>query len=216
MPHPDAKERLARALRDALTTVPLSKVTVSGITRTAGVTRQAFYYHFSDIRDLTVWVFKREVADQIIARATYEDWSDGLLAMFVWMQNHPEETRSVVSSTGLEPWGRFEMRSSQVSSIDDEHVELNAVLTDGGETVKVQATGTGPIDAFVSALHEFDLDVRILDYSEHAMSQGRDARAAAYVEAAVDGQIVWGVGIDSSITRASYKAVISAVNRALR
>ena len=102
MPHPDAKERLARALRDALTTVPLSKVTVSGITRTAGVTRQAFYYHFSDIRDLTVWVFKREVADQIIANATYEDWSDGLLAMFVWMQNHPEETRSVVSSLGME------------------------------------------------------------------------------------------------------------------
>ena len=102
MPHPDAKERLARALRDALTTVPLSKVTVSGITRTAGVTRQAFYYHFSDIRDLTVWVFKREVADQIIAHATNEDWSDGLLAMFVWMQNHREETRSVVSSLGME------------------------------------------------------------------------------------------------------------------
>lgn len=102
MPHPDAKERLARALRDALTTVPLSKVTVSGITRTAGVTRQAFYYHFSDIRDLTVWVFKREVADQIIAHATYEDWSDGLLAMFVWMQKHPEETRCVVSSLGME------------------------------------------------------------------------------------------------------------------
>ena len=102
MPHPDAKERLARALRDALTTVPLSKVTVSGITRTAGVTRQAFYYHFSDIRDLTVWVFKREVADQIIANATYEDWSDGLLAMFVWMQKHPDETRCVVSSLGIE------------------------------------------------------------------------------------------------------------------
>ena len=102
MPHPDAKERLARALRDALMTVPLSKVTVSGITRTAGVTRQAFYYHFSDIRDLTVWVFKREVADQIIAHTTYEDWSDGLLAMFVWMQKHPEETRCVVSSLGVE------------------------------------------------------------------------------------------------------------------
>ena len=100
MPHPDAKERLARALRDALTTVPLSKVTVSGITRTAGVTRQAFYYHFSDIRDLTVWAFKREVADQIIAHTTYEDWSDGLLAMFVWMQKHPDETRCVVSSLG--------------------------------------------------------------------------------------------------------------------
>lgn len=102
MPHPDAKTALALALRDALMTTPLSKVTVSGLTRTAGVTRQAFYYHFSDIRDLTVWVFKREVADQIISHATYEDWSEGLLAMLVWMQSHPEETRSVLSSLGME------------------------------------------------------------------------------------------------------------------
>ena len=102
MPHPDAKTALALALRDPLMTTPLSKVTVSGLTRTAGVTRQAFYYHFSDIRDLTVWVFKREVADQIISHATYEDWSEGLLAMLVWMQSHPEETRSVISSLGVE------------------------------------------------------------------------------------------------------------------
>lgn len=102
MPHPDAKTALALALRDALTTTPLSKVTVSGLTRTAGVTRQAFYYHFSDIRDMTVWVFKREVADQIISHATYDDWSEGLLAMLVWMQSHPEETRSAISSLGME------------------------------------------------------------------------------------------------------------------
>ena len=102
MPHPDAKTALALALRDALTTTPLSKVTVSGLTRTAGVTRQVFYYHFSDIRDLTVWVFKREVADQIISHATYDDWSEGLLAMLVWMQSHPEETRSAISSLGME------------------------------------------------------------------------------------------------------------------
>ena len=107
MPHPDAKERLAQALRDALTTVPLSKVTVSGITRTAGVTRQAFYYHFADIKDLTVWVFKREVADQIVGNTTYEDWSDGLLSMFLWMQHHPEETRSVVSSLSMEDLQAF-------------------------------------------------------------------------------------------------------------
>ena len=102
MPHPDAKTALALALRDALSTTPLSKVTVSGLTRAAGVTRQAFYYHFADIRDLTVWVFKREVADQIISHATYDDWSEGLLAMLVWMQSHPEETRSVISSLGVE------------------------------------------------------------------------------------------------------------------
>ena len=127
MPHPDAKERLADALRDALTTVPLSKVTVSGITRTAGVTRQAFYYHFSDIRDLTVWVFKREVADQIIAHATYEDWSDGLLAMFVWMQNHPEETRSAVSSLGMEDLQIFlhkQLRAVMEPIVDQHSTDL--------------------------------------------------------------------------------------------
>ena len=120
------------------------------------------------------------------------------------------------AAPGLQPWGRFELRKSQVGTVDDEHVELHAELTDNGVLTAIDANGTGPIDAFVSALHQFDLDVRILDYSEHAMSQGRDAKAASYVEAAVDGKIVWGVGIDSSITRASYKAVISAVNRALR
>ena len=127
MPHPDAKERLARALRDALTTVPLSKVTVSGITRAAGVTRQAFYYHFSDIRDLTVWVFKREVADQIIAHTTYEDWSDGLLAMFVWMQKHPEETRCVVSSLGMEDLQIFlhkQLRAVMEPIVDQHSTDL--------------------------------------------------------------------------------------------
>ena len=133
MPHPDAKERLARALRDALTTVPLSKVTVSGITRTAGVTRQAFYYHFSDIRDLTVWVFKREVADQIIANATYEDWSDGLLAMFVWMQNHPEETPSVVSSIGMEDLQIFlhkQLRAVMEPIVDQHSIDLQVTEDD--------------------------------------------------------------------------------------
>jgi len=56
----------------------------------------------------------------------------------------------------------------------------------------------------------------VLDYSEHALSQGGDASAAAYVECDVDGQVLWGVGIDPSITTASLKAIISAVNRALR
>ena len=122
MPHPDAKTTLALALRDALTTTPLSKVTVSGLTRTAGVTRQAFYYHFSDIRDLTVWVFKREVTNQINAHATYEDWSDGLLAMLVWMQSHPEETRSVISSLGMEELQLFlhkQLRSVMEPIVDE-------------------------------------------------------------------------------------------------
>jgi 2-isopropylmalate synthase len=60
------------------------------------------------------------------------------------------------------------------------------------------------------------VDVRVLDYAEHAMSSGGDATAAAYVECAVGERVLWGVGIDSSIVRASLKAIVSAVNRALR
>ena len=132
MPHPDAKTALALALRDALTTTPLSKVTVSGLTRTAGVTRQAFYYHFADIRDLTVWVFKREVADQIISQATYDDWSDGLLAMLVWMQSHPEETRSVISSLGMEELQFFlhkQLRAVMEPIVDQ--LGANLTVTEG-------------------------------------------------------------------------------------
>ena len=58
-----------------------------------------------------------------------------------------------------------------------------------------------------------DIDVRVLDYSEHAMSAGGDAQAAAFVECAIGGRVLWGVGIDSSIVTASLKAIISAVNR---
>jgi 2-isopropylmalate synthase len=56
--------------------------------------------------------------------------------------------------------------------------------------------------------------VRMLDYSEHAMSAGEEAQAAAYVEAQINGSTVWGVGIAPSITTASLQAMSSAVNRA--
>jgi 2-isopropylmalate synthase, yeast type len=78
------------------------------------------------------------------------------------------------------------------------------------------ATGNGPIDAYVNALHSVDVRVRVLDYHEHAMSAGGDAQAAAYVECEVDGRTVWGVGLDANIVTASIRAVTSAVNRALR
>ena len=56
--------------------------------------------------------------------------------------------------------------------------------------------------------------MRVVDYHEHAMSTGEDATAAAYIEADVDGEVVWGVGIHASIVTASLRAVVNAVNRA--
>ena len=58
--------------------------------------------------------------------------------------------------------------------------------------------------------------IRVLDYVEHAMSAGGDAKAASYVECAVAGKVLWGVGIDPSTTSSSLKAIISAINRAVR
>ena len=117
----------------------------------------------------------------------------------------------------LSRWGRFELRGATLTSTgDDEDSTLTVTLVDGGEEKYLTASGNGPLDAFVTALESTGLSVRILDYVEHALSEGRDAKAASYVECEVDGQVLWGVGIDPSITTSSFKAVISAINRALR
>ena len=117
----------------------------------------------------------------------------------------------------LSRWGRFELRGATLTSTgDDEDSTLTVTLVDGGEEKHLTAAGNGPLDAFVTALESTGLSVRILDYVEHALSAGHDAKAASYVECEVDGQVLWGVGIDPSITTSSFKAVISAINRALR
>jgi 2-isopropylmalate synthase len=91
---------------------------------------------------------------------------------------------------------------------------LTARVVVGGVEQVINGSGNGPVAAFCDALGSAGYDVRVLDYVEHALSAGGDARAAAYLECVIDHQVVWGVGIDSSIMTASLKAVVSAVNRA--
>jgi 2-isopropylmalate synthase len=86
---------------------------------------------------------------------------------------------------------------------------------DGDQVVHLEADANGPIAAFVEAIATLGVDVRVLDYTEHAMSAGGDATAAAFVECAVGERVLWGVGVDPNIVRASLKAIVSAVNRAL-
>ncbi|MDO5720964.1 MAG: 2-isopropylmalate synthase [Actinomycetaceae bacterium] len=118
---------------------------------------------------------------------------------------------------GLEPWGEFRLGRGRVLTHDEgDRVKLEVNVTRSGVDHTVQAWGNGPVDAFVAALRDLGVEVYILDYAEHALSSGGDAKAAAYVEVEVAGEVVWGVGIDPSITVATHRAVISAVNRALR
>jgi 2-isopropylmalate synthase len=115
------------------------------------------------------------------------------------------------------PWGRFKLKTVAVDSDVEGDTRVKVAMSDktSGD-VEVEGVGNGPIAAFCNAMAQVGVDVRVLDYHEHAMSSGGDAQAASYVECAVAGQMLWGVGIDSSIVTSSLKAVVSAVNRAER
>jgi 2-isopropylmalate synthase len=113
------------------------------------------------------------------------------------------------------PWGRFSLIALTQDSAVDGDTNVQVTLLDNGSQITLEGTGNGPIAAFCSALSGHGIDVRVLDYHEHALSAGGDATAAAYLECAVEGRMLWGVGIDPSIVTCSLKAVVSAVNRAL-
>jgi 2-isopropylmalate synthase len=96
-------------------------------------------------------------------------------------------------------------------------VKLSVELRDGESTNREQGSGNGPISAFIKILNSKGMEIDLLDYVEHTLSASGDAQAAAYIELKVDdGDPLWGVGIDGDIATASLKALISAVNRALR
>lgn len=117
--------------------------------------------------------------------------------------------------TPIRPLERMHQKLVAAATDDGtDHIEA-VVKIDGVETT-ITGTGNGPLAAFVDALSRVGVQVRVLDYSEHAMSAGQQAQAAAYVEASIGDAVVWGVGIAPSITTASLRAVVSAVNRAAR
>ena len=113
-------------------------------------------------------------------------------------------------------WGRFRFTSLNQSSSAGKDVELSVDLLDNQKQITLKGSGNGPISAFCNVMQSYGVDIQVADYYEHAMSAGGDASAAAYLECSVNGGTYWGVGIDPSTTTASLKAVISAVNRALR
>ncbi|WP_280470537.1 2-isopropylmalate synthase [Nocardia brasiliensis] len=128
----------------------------------------------------------------------------------------PKEMWDVFADEYLSPIRPLErIRQKVTASETDGGTDTIAVVVkvDGVEQ-EITGTGNGPLAAFIDAIATVGFDVRVLDYSEHAMSAGDDAQAAAYVECAIGDKVVWGVGIATSITTASLRAVVSAVNRA--
>jgi 2-isopropylmalate synthase len=113
-------------------------------------------------------------------------------------------------------WGRVQLRSGQTTTDTDGRDTLTVDAVVDGVDAVLTGTGNGPISAFFAALSATGVDARLLDYQEHTMSEGAESLAASYIECAIDGKVMWGIGIDANTTRASLKAVVSAVNRAAR
>ena len=113
-------------------------------------------------------------------------------------------------------WGRFELLSTRTQSDMSGEVTLEVTLRDGESEVATRGVGNGPVSAFLEVVREQGFEITLYDYVEHTLSAGGDAQAAAYVDLQVDGERLWGVGIDGDISTASLKAIVSAVNRAIR
>jgi 2-isopropylmalate synthase len=130
----------------------------------------------------------------------------------------PKEMWDVFADEYLAPVRPLERMRQRVDAaeVDGGTDTITAVVKVDGIEREIVGAGNGPLAAFVDAIGAVGFDVSVLDYSEHAMSAGEEAQAAAYVEASIGGNTVWGVGIATSITTASLRAVVSAVNRAAR
>ncbi|QXQ11913.1 2-isopropylmalate synthase [Paeniglutamicibacter sp. Y32M11] len=127
-----------------------------------------------------------------------------------------DEYLPVTEGSDAQEWGRFKLGSATAETAEDGSFALSATLLIDGVPHRRSAAGNGPINALVNILSNEGVDVRVLDFTEHALSEGGNAAAAAYVECAVGERVLWGVGVDTNTTMSSLKAVISAVNRAIR
>jgi 2-isopropylmalate synthase len=124
-----------------------------------------------------------------------------------------QEIHRIFSEEYLERQTPYAYRSHRMSedTTRDNPVQIAVSIDRAGQPTQHDGVGNGPIDAFVAAL---GLDIRVMDYHEHAIGAGANAQAASYVEVRVgDGATTFGVGVDANIVTASFKAVISAVNR---
>ena len=168
---------------------------------------------------------KKEVKDEDIWRLFKDEYlpveQSGMTAAGVVVGDTHDAT--------LAPWGRLKLLKVAVSSGEDgSDTVLKARVLGRGVNVdvdepherEISGIGNGPIAAFLNAVSNLGIEASVMDYVEHTMSVGTDAMAASYVECQVgedaETQIIWGVGIDSSITTSALKAIISAINRSQR
>lgn len=133
----------------------------------------------------------------------------------------PDEIMAAFRQEYLEQKEPIHFRRLKVDDLSGEiqsefDTKVFVTYTDAGAEKTFEAVGNGPIDAVQRGLmHELDISIKVLDYEEHALQSGSNSQAAAYIHLldADSGRVTYGVGVSSNITRASVRAIFSAVNR---
>jgi len=133
----------------------------------------------------------------------------------------PDEIMGAFRDEYLEKKEPIHFRKLKVDDLSGEtesqfDTKVKVMYTDHGVEKEFEAVGNGPIDAVKRGLvMELGEDIKILDYEEHALQSGSNSQAAAYIHLldTVNGKVTYGVGVSSNITRASVRAIFSAVNR---
>jgi 2-isopropylmalate synthase len=159
---------------------------------------------------------RQQIEFSKIVQAKTDDEGGEITAEQLWKIFEDEYLPTGSALNESKNWGRFSLKGLSQKSEMNQDVELTVQITDNGAALELSGQGNGPIAAFCNILKNHGVEVRVLDFHEHALSSGGDASAAAYLECEIGGQVFWGVGIDPNTTTASLKAVVSAINRAIR
>jgi 2-isopropylmalate synthase len=147
-----------------------------------------------------------------VVQAVMDDEGKELAAADLW--------RIFAHEYALDDPGRVQVSHPSIAERSDGTLQLSSDVTISHQQRRVEGAGTGPIDAFVDGLaRQIGTPIRVLDYHEHSIGSGADARAVAYLELRIGqsgagGQTRFGVGIDGNIVSASLKAIASATHRA--
>jgi len=131
----------------------------------------------------------------------------------------PDQIMAKFEEEYLQAAEPFEFLKVRVEDIGDTDSHAKLLFKYNDEDILAEADGNGPIDAVKNAIEQHvGMELKVLDYSEHSLAVGSDAKAAAYIQLMdkKTGNITYGVGLSSNITRASVKAMFSAMNRLSR
>jgi 2-isopropylmalate synthase len=124
-----------------------------------------------------------------------------------------EQIHSLLDSEYLQATAPYALKGHRLQE-ENGTSAVDVEVISKGDTQHWRGIGKGPLEALVAGL---PVDVEIMDYAEHAIGAGTNAKAAAYIELRVDGgRSLYGVGIDENLTTASFRALFSALNRSLK